>query len=327
MIKVCLDRKLILDEDYIGTVSENRQPLAFRFPEELKNYTKELIVNKDNGESFRLPITDDVVTLDSDVTGTTVRMQVKCTLGARIFISKSYEVFFYECLDDSGNNQTQVRLVSELAASLHDNFGGDYSGKTWDELIGTLTPQSQQHIISEDEPQEEQETVYKYENGALWDLRTALSNLYFYISPFIHTAMCLPPNPCYDSITAIRTEFDLIKTDIVNAINAVNNPETPFTLESSWYDLTEAIRNLPDEVETLTTASVQGAESEYKLGLESVLDTIVSNYNLDVVLVFGNWQSDLLSVAEVCAALYNSARDSIIAAITNNLYGFYSQYA
>lgn len=206
-------------------------------------------------------------------------------------IAISYKTRYSQSqLDGAVNERTE-----ELAASLTDNFGEDYTGDSWEELVG---------VYSEVEGEgAESSPDYHYQNGALWQLRTALKELRDYIAPFVPEDNGNVPPACYASIANIESDIDYIKERIVIALNETLEPTEELTTDDEWSDIVEEIEGLPSSVGLIIAQSVGSSSESLRESVDEAIDQIAEEYDLSVGYISSNWDSTLRNLVAVCGEI------------------------
>lgn len=320
-IKVLAGRLLVPDEDYIGTVGENLvTELEFVMPPDVfansdngQDIIAELAaVNGDGSFVYRLSRNNDgnfTFKIPAELTTYTelsLQLSAKCN-SREIFKSEPHAFYLYPSIDDSGENESATaRFTSELAASMAVNVGGgvDYPSMTFEQIVGTYIPPG--------EPVEGEDGVTiedvggvgtDYTDGVLYALADDLERICGILSPEITLPYVERAKPAYSSIATIRSYLSENKKQIIDIINSTLKPSTPYAYNLAWFRVIELVRELPGQVINIAAASADEASQDCRRELENKMSQLIESYQLELILIIGDWQADVEQLGALTAAV------------------------
>lgn len=225
-ITVSENRRLTISSDAMGVVTENNaEILHFEFPvtingEPISGYTKTVYFS-DGVNKFNRPIqSDGTVKIDSGLTAKEqLTFWVEITGENFKWATFPYDIYF----EFINADLPPAISLGDVQNSFGKNIGGDYSDKEFAELVG-------------EQPD--------YNSGSLYELRAAYERLTTYMTNVAHT----PYRTLNKSLEDLTTTTEQLKAEIVDCLNAILEPEEPYTSESLWDVLKQAIETLPEDV-------------------------------------------------------------------------------
>lgn len=137
-------------------------------------------------------------------------------------------------------------ILSDIRESFTENVGGDFTNKTFAEIIGTAQGEpSEDGIVGDDG--EFHPYIYPYNDGEIYRIRAAIGYLANTLAEKIELRGSY--QTVNGSISTIEDELDSIKSKIIDCLNSIIAPDEPYTTELAWTNIKQEIQSLPNIVD------------------------------------------------------------------------------
>lgn len=192
-------------------------------------------------------------------------------------------------------------MLGAIRSSFTINVGGDFTNKTFAEIIGTAQGEpTGDGVIGDDG--EFHSTTVPYNDGEIYRLRAAIG----YLADIL-TEETIELSGSYQtvngSISTIEDEIDNIKSKIVDCLNSILDPDEPYTTDLTWGSIKDLVDNLPSDVEIIVTQSIAADSDNLRSQIDLTVDTIIEQYELTTQPVRGSWTNTVNNIYAVCAEL------------------------